>query len=88
MSINFKPTDDNLLIQREEEKKTTSGGLILPTSGEKPNIGYVRAKGINADQVKIGDCVVFGKYKGEEITIADEEFLILRQLEIIGILSD
>lgn len=88
MSVNFKPTDDYVLIERDNEPTKTAGGLILPTSGEKPNIGYVRAKGDNADQVSVGDKVVFGKYKGEEISLDGKDFLVLRELEIAGVLSN
>lgn len=87
MGVNFKPTDDNVLIERDTEPTKTSGGLLLPTSGEKPNIGFIRAKGENADQVEVGDKVVFGKYKGEEIVLNGKEYLVLRELEIAGILS-
>jgi chaperonin GroES len=87
MSINFKPTDDHVLIERETEQTTTESGLVLPTSGEKPPMGYVRAKGDKATQVKVGDKVVFGKYKGEEITLQGKDYLILRELEIAGILG-
>ena len=87
MSVNFKPTDDHILIEREDTQQTTSSGLILPSTGEKPPIGIVRAIGIKATQVKVGDKVVFGKYKGEEITLQGKEYLILRELEIAGILS-
>jgi len=87
MSVNFKPTDDYVLIERENDEQKTSSGLILPSTGEKPPIGIVRAIGDNATQVKVGDKVVFGKYKGEEITLQGNEYLILRELEIAGILS-
>jgi len=88
MSVNFKPTDDNVLIERKENETKTASGLIIPTaSGEKPNIGIVIAKGDNANQVSVGDQVVFGKYKGEEITLQGKSYLVMRELEIAGILS-
>ena len=86
--VNFQPTDDHVLIEPQNEEQKTSSGLLLPTAkGEKPNIGHVRAKGDNALDVSVGDKVVFGKYKGEEIELEGVKYLVMRELEIAGIIE-
>jgi len=86
--VNFKPTDDHVLIEPQNEEQKTASGLILPTAnGEKPNIGHVRAKGDKALDVAVGDKVVFGKYKGEEIELEGVKYLVMRELEIAGIIE-
>ena len=92
--IAVSPLHDLLLIQRIEEKETVKGGIIFPCSAkEKPQEGEVIAVGagkindkgerIHLD-VKAGDRILFGKYSGNEIKIEDEEYLILREDEILA----
>jgi chaperonin GroES len=91
------PLHDRVLLRRIEEGETIRGGIILPDSAkEKPQEGEVIAvgKGKSNDEgkvfpldVKKGDRVLFGKYAGTEIKIDGEEFLILREEEVLGILS-
>jgi len=97
MSVNVTPLHDRVLIKRIEEKETVKGGIIIPdTAKEKPQEGEVIAAGagkINekgdriALDVKAGDRVLFGKYSGTEIKVDDEDYLILREDEILAKLS-
>jgi chaperonin GroES len=93
----FTPLHDRILVRRVEEGETVRGGIIIPDSAkEKPQEGEVISvgKGKSNDEgkvfpldVKAGDRVLFGKYSGNEIKIDCEEFLIMREEEILGILK-
>jgi len=95
--MNFRPLHDRILIKRIEEKETAKGGIIIPdTAKEKPQEGEVVAVGSgkkNEDgkvvplDVKAGDRILFGKYSGSEIKIDNEEYLILREEEVLGIIE-
>ncbi len=92
----FTPLHDRILLRRVEEGESIRGGIIIPdTAKEKPQEGEVIAvgKGKSNDEgktfpldVKAGDRVLFGKYSGTEIKIDGEEFLIMREEEVLGIL--
>jgi chaperonin GroES len=91
-----RPLHDRILLQRIEEKETVKGGIIIPdTAKEKPMEGQVISAGpgkIMEDgkrspmDVKAGDRVLFGKYAGTEIKIDDEEYVIMREEEILAVL--
>jgi chaperonin GroES len=93
----FSPLHDRILVRRVEEGETVHGGIIIPDSAkEKPQEGKVIAvgKGKSNDEgkvfpldVKAGDSVLFGKYSGTEIKIDGEEFLIMREEEVLGIVK-
>jgi chaperonin GroES len=93
----FTPLHDRVLVRRVEEAETTRGGIIIPdTAKDKPQEGEIIAVGkgkVNEDgkvrplDVKEGDRVLFGKYSGTEIKIDDEELIIMREEEVLGILS-
>lgn len=93
----FTPLHDRILVRRIDEGETIRGGIIIPDSAkEKPQEGEVIAvgKGKSNDEgktfpldVKAGDRVLFGKYSGTEIKIDGEEFLIMREEEVLGILK-
>lgn len=94
----FTPLHDRILVRRIEEGETVVlGGIIIPDSAkEKPQEGKVIAagKGKSNDDgkvfpldVKAGDSVLFGKYSGTEIKIGGEEFLIMREEEVLGIIN-
>jgi chaperonin GroES len=96
MSVQVTPLHDRVLIKRIEEKETVKGGIIIPdTAKEKPQEGEVIAvgagkieKGVRiALDVKAGDRVLFGKYSGTDIKVEDEDYLILREDEILAKLS-
>ena len=94
--MKLRPLHDRILIKRVEEKETVKGGIIIPdTAKEKPQEGEVIAvgKGKSNDEgkvfpldVKVGDHVLFGKYSGTEIKIDGEDFLMMREEEVLGIL--
>lgn len=93
MAVNVTPLHDRVLIRRVEEKETVKGGIIIPdTAKEKPQEGEVVAVGAGRIEkgaripldVKVGDRVLFGKYSGNEIKVDDEDFLILKEDEILA----
>jgi chaperonin GroES len=93
----FTPLHDRILVKRIEEGESIRGGIIIPDSAkEKPQQGEVISvgKGKSNDEgkvfpldVKAGDTVLFGKYSGTEIKLDGEEFLIMREEEVLGILK-
>src|SRR5438270_13607939 len=97
MSQKLTPLHDRILVRRVKEGETVRGGIIIPDSAkEKPQEGEVIAvgKGKSNDEgkvfpldVKEGDRILFGKYSGSEIKIDGEAFLIMREEEVLGILS-
>jgi chaperonin GroES len=95
--MNVRPLHDRLLVRRIEEKETVKGGIIIPdTAKEKPQEGEVMAVGngkildngtkLSLD-VKAGDRILFGKYSGTDIKIDGQEYLILREDEVLAILG-
>lgn len=95
--MTVRPLHDRIIIKRVEEKESIKGGIIIPDSAkEKPQEGLVIAVGNgkkNEDgkvfplDVKAGDRILFGKYSGTEIKLDDQEYLILREEEVLGILE-
>jgi chaperonin GroES len=93
----FKPLHDRVLVRRTEGDEKTSGGLIIPDSAkEKPAEGQVVSCGDGARKdsgelidmaVSAGDNVLFGKWSGTEVTVNGEELLIMKESDILGILS-
>jgi chaperonin GroES len=96
VTTTFTPLHDRILVRRMEEGETIRGGIIIPDSAkEKPQEGEVISvgKGKSNDEgkvfpldVKTGDKILFGKYSGTEIKIDGEEFLIMREEEVLGII--
>lgn len=96
--MKVRPLHDRILIRRVEETENIRGGIIIPdTAKEKPQEGIVVGVGngkILDDgtrlslEVKEGDRILFGKYSGTDIKIEGEEYLILREDEVLGILAD
>jgi chaperonin GroES len=96
MAVNVTPLHDRVLVKRIEEKESIKGGIIIPdTAKEKPQEGEIIAAGAGKMEkgqrvpldVKVGDRVLFGKYSGSEIKLEDEEYLILREEEILAKLN-
>jgi len=95
--MKVKPLYDRVLVKRIEETEQRRGGIIIPdTAKEKPMEGKVVAVGagrLNKDgsraklEVKAGDRVLFGKYAGQEIKIDDKEHVIIKEDEVLGIIS-
>ena len=95
--MNLKPLQDRILVQRVEEETTTKGGIIIPdTAKEKPAEGKVVSVGngkLGDDgkrmplEVKAGDRILFGKYSGTEVKVEGEEYLIMREDDVLGIIE-
>jgi chaperonin GroES len=95
--MNLRPLHDRILVRRVEESEQMRGGLYIPdTAKEKPQQAEVMAVGNGkllesgertSVDVKAGDMILFGKYSGSEIKIEGEEYLILREDEILGVLG-
>jgi chaperonin GroES len=96
--MKIRPLHDRILVQRLEEEEQTRGGIIIPDSAkEKPIEGKVVAVGngkvmengeVKPLDVKEGDKVLYGKYAGTEVKIGGEEYLIMREDDILGIIED
>jgi len=97
MATNIRPLHDRVIVRRIDEGEQVRGGIIIPdTAKEKPQEGEVIAAGEGKYKddgtrqpldVKVGDRVLFGKYSGSEIKIDGDEYLIMREDEILGILE-
>jgi len=95
--MNVRPLHDRVLVKRVEEKEVVKGGIIIPdTAKEKPMEGEVIAAGPGktmddgkraALDVKPGDRILFGKYSGTEIKVDDQDYLIMREDEILAIIG-
>jgi chaperonin GroES len=95
--MNLRPLHDRVLVKRLEDQETKRGGLFIPDSAkEKPQQAEVVAVGAGklledgkraAPDVKAGDKILFGKYSGSDIRIDGDEYLILREDEILGVLG-
>jgi chaperonin GroES len=95
--MNLRPLHDRVIVKRVEEERTTPGGIVIPDSAtEKPIKGEVIAVGngkILDDgskrelDVKVGDKVLFGKYSGTEVKVADEELLVMREDDIMAVIE-
>ena len=95
--MKFTPLHDKVLVKRTEEEEKSAGGIVLPGSAsEKPSQGEVVAVGpgkksengdVSPVGVAVGDTVIFGQYGGNEIKIDGEEYLILSESDIFGVVS-
>lgn len=95
--MKIRPLHDRVIIRRMEEERTTAGGIVIPDSAtEKPSQGEVIAVGngkildngeVRALDVKVGDKVLFGKYAGNEVKLDDEELLVMREEDIMGVVD-
>ena len=97
MATKFTPLHDRILVRRVDEANTTRGGIIIPDSAkDKPQEGEVVSAGkgkiseegkVRPLDVKEGDRILFGKYSGTEIKIDGEDFIIMREEEVLGVLT-
>lgn len=95
--MKLRPLQDRILVQRVEEEEKTKGGIIIPdTAKEKPAEGKVISVGKGkldengkriAVEVKKGDRILFGKYSGTEVKIEGQEYLIMREEDVLGIID-
>lgn len=93
----FRPLGDRVLVKRVEEESKTKGGIIIPdTAKEKPQEGEVVAVGpgarddqgkVNALELKAGDRILFGKWSGTEVKIDGEDLIIMKESDVLGVLS-
>src|SRR5579872_2186505 len=96
--MNVRPLHDRIIVQRLEEGEQRIGGIIIPDSAkEKPQQGKVIAAGAGkvkddgkriALDVKAGDLILFGKYSGQEIKLDGEEYLIMREDEVLAVVEE
>jgi chaperonin GroES len=95
--MKIRPLHDRVVVRRMEEEKKSAGGIVIPDSAaEKPIQGEVIAVGngkildsgeVRALDVKVGDKVLFGKYSGTEVKLDGDEFLVMREEDIMGVLE-
>jgi len=95
--MKLRPLQDRILVQRVQEEEKTKGGIIIPdTAKEKPAEGKVTAVGngkVGEDgkrvklEIKKGDRILFGKYSGTEVTIDGQEYLIMREDDVLGVIE-
>jgi chaperonin GroES len=95
--MNLRPLHDRVLVKRLEAKEVVKGGIIIPdTAKEKPQEGEVIAVGngkvmedgnVRPMNVKVGDKILFGKYAGTDVKIDDEDYIIMREDDILGVLE-
>ena len=93
----FRPLHDRVVVKRIEAEEKSKGGIIIPdTAKEKPSQGEVKAVGPGGRDetgklipmdIKVGDRVLFGKWSGTEVTIEGEEVLIMKESDIMGVLT-
>ena len=95
--MKLRPLQDRILVQRVKEEETTKGGIIIPdTAKEKPAEGKIVSVGKGkldengkriAPEVKKGDRILFGKYSGTEVKVEGQEYLIMREEDVLGIID-
>ena len=95
--MKIRPLHDRIVVKREEEKEVKKGGIIIPdTAKEKPQEGKVIAVGngkVNDEgkkiplDVKAGDKILFGKYSGSEVKIDEEEYVIMKEDDVLAIIN-
>ena len=94
--MKFRPLHDRVVVRRVEQETKSAGGIIIPdTAAEKPQQGEIIAVGpgrFEKDKrvpmdVKVGDKVLYGKYSGTEVTLDGENYLILRESDVLAVIS-
>jgi len=87
-TMKFKPLKDRVFVGYSEEVEKTAGGIYVPdTAKEKPQKGKVEAVGSEVKDVKVGDTVFFDRYSGSKINIDNNEYLIIKEEDILGIVE-
>ncbi len=88
MGVKFKPLKDRVFVSYTEEMEKTAGGLYIPDSAkEKPQSGKVEAVGDDVKSLKVGDKILFDRYSGSKISIDNTEYLIIKEEDVLGILT-
>ncbi len=97
LSVKIRPLHDRVIVRRLEEERKSPGGIVIPdTAKEKPVHGEVIAVGhgkiledgkVRPLDVKVGDKILFGKYSGTEVKVGNEELLVMREEDIMGVVE-
>jgi len=95
--VNIRPLHDRVVVKREPQEQRSAGGIVIPdTVGEKPTFGKVVAVGqgkilengqSRAVDVKVGDRVLFGKYSGTEVKVNNEDFVVMREDDVMAVVD-
>ena len=95
--MNIRPLDDRLIVKREAEERKSPGGIVIPDNAtEKPAFGKVIAVGkgkildngqVRAPDIKVGDKVLFGKYSGTEVKVDSDEFVVMREEDVMAVVE-
>ena len=95
--MNIRPLHDRLIVKREAEERKSPGGIVIPdTATEKPTFGKVIAVGkgkvlengeLRSPDVKKGDKILFGKYSGTEVKVDGEEFVVMREEDVMAVVE-
>ena len=95
--MNIRPLQDRVIVKRIDEERKTASGIVIPdTAAEKPDQGEIMAvgKGKKTDEgkllpldVKVGDRVLFGKYSGQTVKVEGQEYLVVREEDIMGVIE-
>ncbi|MCX9155770.1 co-chaperone GroES [Niveibacterium sp. 24ML] len=95
--MHIRPLHDRIIVKRVDKARQTASGIVIPdTASEKPEQGEVLAVGpgkrhtdgsLLALQVKVGDLVLFGKYSGQTVKLDDQEYLVLREEDVLGVIE-
>ncbi len=95
--MKIRPLHDRIIVKRLEEERRTAAGIVIPdTAAEKPDQGEVLAVGngkltdegkVRPLDVRVGDRVLFGKYSGQTVKVKDEELLVMREEDIMGVIE-
>ncbi len=96
--MKIRPLQDRVLVKRLEENTKTAGGIIIPdTAKEKPSEGVIEAVGAGLTtpegkvipmNVKVGDKVLFGKWSGSEVKVLGEQYLLIKESELLGVIEE
>ena len=96
--MKIRPLHDRVVVDRLDEEDTSKGGIVIPsTAKEKPSRGKVIAVGtgkpldndqVRSLEVKVGDQVLFGKYAGTEVKVGDNEYVVMREDDIMGVIEE
>jgi chaperonin GroES len=87
--MKFKPLKDRVFVKYSEEAEKTAGGIYIPESAkEKPQRGIIEAVGSEVKEIKVGNVILFDKYSGSKINIDNNEYLIIKEEDILGIIQD
>jgi chaperonin GroES len=86
--MKFKPLKDRVFVKYTEEGEKTAGGLYIPdTAKEKPQKGTVEAVGSEVKEIKVGNTILFDKYSGSKVSIDNNEYLIVKEEDVLGIVE-